>query len=310
MSQASPAPDFSASAASTSAASALAAAERAPCHAEAAERRSSGEGHTERHGGEGPRERGDDDGDGDGSGGGRGTEGGRDREAYSAAGHTLSAPPPAPPTLSPVLSFDASSFLDSFHDSDSELGGTPAAGSGGRARRGGSCTGSESDEDLAMFTPSRPDFRVAALEADCEELRDNLNKSEMDHQELMVKHLGLKIEAKENKLVADDMTERSAELELELQTVRRQAAETTGSLEMELVKCKMELAQAKGAGVVVGGWVLGGGGRGWGWKGVRSVWGRAGGVIPSPSTVFYNVYSAFTVLYSVLTLYGHGAGVF
>jgi hypothetical protein len=145
-----------------------------------------------------------------------------------------------------------------------------------------------------MFTPSRPDFRVAALEADCEELRDNLNKSEMDHQELMVKHLGLKIEAKENKLVADDMTERSAELELELQTVRRQAAETTGLLEMELVKCKMELAQAKGADVVVVGWVLDSGERGWGWKGFGSLSGACRWCHFRPR------------MYTVASLYGHG----
>ena len=295
MIQASPAPDTSLAASAASAASALAAAERAPCHAEAAETRNERHGRNERQGGEGQRERGDDDGDGAGSGdGGRDTEGGRDRASNSATNHTLSAPPPAPPNLSPVLSFDASSFLDSFHDSDSELGGTPAGGGGGRARRGGSCTGSESDEDQAMFTPSRPDFRVAALEADCEELRDNLNKSEMDHQELMVKHLGLKIEAKENKLVADDMTERSAELELELQTVRRQAAETTGLLEMELVKCKMELAQAKGADVVVVGWVLDSGERGWGWKGFGSLSGACRWCHFRPR------------MYTVASLYGHG----
>ena len=154
-------------------------------------------------------------------------------DSPASGGDSGSSPVLVPTASSPTaLPFDVTNFMEMFASGEFE---TDASVDGIlKDAEHWTLSPTPSDESVRMATP---DFRVAALEADCEELRDKLQCSDFTRQDLMVRLHGLEAEQAEQ---AATQAQRVASLEEKHEAAIKE-------LEVDLVRCKMDLAEAKGA---------------------------------------------------------------
>ena len=104
----------------------------------------------------------------------------------------------------------------------------------------------EGEEDVGL-DDERTGFRVAAIEADCEELHDMLNRSELEHQDLMSRYQTLQSSARKLSSENDALRDARAQLEDEVAGLKDGRNEAVEGLESQLVQCKVEVATARGA---------------------------------------------------------------
>ena len=131
-------------------------------------------------------------------------------------------------------SFDVETFLAMFHEGVADAASSPPP------------TLEDEEEDVGL-EDARTGFRVAAVEADCEELHDMLNRSELEHQDLMSRYQTLQSSARKLSSENDALRDARAQLEDEVAGLKDGRNEAVEGLESQLVQCKVEVATARGA---------------------------------------------------------------
>ena len=143
--------------------------------------------------------------------------------------------------------FDLPAFLDLCQDTASAQGDGDVIVDDGDG-------GAGDDGDDVGRPAGNIDWRLALVEADCEGLRDALNRSELQHQELLVRfhalqsssEEGLRFDKDDNGKELGDLQERVRALERRNRKMEAAHNEAMEGLASDLVQCKMELASARG----------------------------------------------------------------